>query len=142
MNSRICRVASVAMVLFALVLLFVSCEDRGGASLIISSDTYVIEAGETIDVEQLREMFLADTESSAVTTASTAVATHDDTSADMTNVSADDEVADTVYWVKNGEVWHMKSTCASLSRSKNIISGTIEEAMLAGKNRVCKRCGN
>ena len=134
MNSRICRVASLIMVLFALVLLFVSCEDRGGASFIISSDTYVVEAGETIDAEKLREMFLADTEPSADTTASTETAKHDDTSAD--------EAVDTVYWVKNGEVWHTKSTCSSLSRSKNILSGTVEEAMLAGKNRVCKRCGN
>ena len=46
-----------------------------------------------------------------------------------------------VYWVKNGEVWHVRASCASLSRSKNILSGTIEEALDAGKPRVCKRCG-
>ena len=46
-----------------------------------------------------------------------------------------------VYWVKNGEVWHVRASCSSLSRSKNILSGTIEEALDAGKARVCKRCG-
>ncbi|MBE6611306.1 MAG: hypothetical protein E7632_02335 [Ruminococcaceae bacterium] len=47
----------------------------------------------------------------------------------------------TVYWVPNGEVWHLKSDCSTLSRSKTILSGTIEGAMDAGKDRVCKRCG-
>ena len=105
------------------------------ASLIISSDTYTIEAGETVDIDELRKAFLADTQPS-VTVES------DDTSTDQTGAAADDEVTDTVYWVKNGEVWHTKSTCSSLSRSKDIRSGTVEEAMLAGKDRVCKRCGS
>ncbi len=46
----------------------------------------------------------------------------------------------TVYWVKNGEVWHRTDKCSSLSRSKNIRSGTVEDAMLAGKKRQCKVC--
>ena len=48
---------------------------------------------------------------------------------------------DTVYWVKNGEVWHLKESCSSLSRSKNIQSGSVDDAKAAGKDRVCKRCG-
>ncbi|MBO5219911.1 MAG: hypothetical protein J6C52_10800 [Clostridia bacterium] len=47
-----------------------------------------------------------------------------------------------VYWVKNGEVWHISVNCSSLSRSKSILSGTVEAAMDAGKERVCKRCGS
>lgn len=47
----------------------------------------------------------------------------------------------TVYWVENGEVWHTKSSCPSLSRSKKIISGSLSDAKSAGKERVCKRCG-
>lgn len=53
----------------------------------------------------------------------------------------DDEAEDTVYWVKSGEVWHTTDKCSSLSRSKDIRSGSIRDAMLAGKTRVCKRCG-
>ena len=53
----------------------------------------------------------------------------------------DDETADTVYWVKSGEVWHITDKCTSLSRSKDIRSGSIRDAMLAGKTRVCKKCG-
>lgn len=47
----------------------------------------------------------------------------------------------TVYWVKNGEVWHISEKCPSLSRSKSILSGTVSEAKENGKARVCKRCG-
>ncbi len=47
----------------------------------------------------------------------------------------------TVYWTENGEVWHTRTSCSSLKRSKNLTSGSIEQAILAGKDRVCKRCG-
>lgn len=50
-------------------------------------------------------------------------------------------VSDTVYWVQNGEVWHISINCPSLSRSKNILSGSQTDAKAAGKSRVCKRCG-
>jgi len=45
--------------------------------------------------------------------------------------------SDTVYWVANGEVYHESETCAALSRSSNIKSGTIEESH---KSRACKVC--
>ena len=34
----------------------------------------------------------------------------------------------TVYWVSNGIVFHLDKNCASLSRSKNILEGTIAES--------------
>lgn len=43
----------------------------------------------------------------------------------------------TVYWVKNGKVYHSTPNCSSLSRSKNIRSGTISQS---GKPRGCKNC--
>ena len=43
----------------------------------------------------------------------------------------------TVYWVKNGKVYHSTPDCTSLSRSKNIQSGTISQS---GKSRGCKNC--
>ena len=45
----------------------------------------------------------------------------------------------TVYWVSNGIVFHLDKNCASLSRSKNILEGTIAESK---KPRVCKICGH
>ena len=43
----------------------------------------------------------------------------------------------TVYWTPNGEVYHSTPNCPSLSRSKTILSGSIEES---GKSRGCKNC--
>jgi len=42
-----------------------------------------------------------------------------------------------VYWVQSGKVWHTTMSCSSLSRSKNILSGTIAES---GKERGCNIC--
>jgi len=44
-----------------------------------------------------------------------------------------------VYWVDDGEVYHLSKDCRALSRSDDIHSGTIAES---GKERVCKICGN
>lgn len=46
-----------------------------------------------------------------------------------------------VYWTEGGSVWHVSKECSSLKNSKNIISGSVEEAQNAGKERVCSRCG-
>lgn len=65
-----------------------------------------------------------------------------ETSAPQTDSVKDTEPqTDTVYWVDGGEVWHTRADCSSLSRSKNVRSGTVSDAMAAGKSRVCKRCG-
>ncbi len=45
------------------------------------------------------------------------------------------------YYTAGGTVWHCDSSCASLSRSKNVLEGTVSEAMLSGKTRPCTRCG-
>lgn len=45
-----------------------------------------------------------------------------------------------VYWTSGGEVWHSTKDCPSLKRSKNIHSGSIEQARTAGKDRPCKNC--
>lgn len=74
----------------------------------------------------------------AETTAETAAETTPVTTATPTR---EIPTTGTVYWVKNGEVWHLKESCSSLSRSKNIQSGTVSDAIAAGKGRVCKRCG-
>ena len=76
----------------------------------------------------------------AVTTAETTAAPIPETSAE-TSPTREIPSTGTVYWVKNGEVWHIKESCSSLSRSKNIQSGTVSDAIAAGKGRVCKRCG-
>ncbi len=55
--------------------------------------------------------------------------------------SSSDRKTGTVYWVESGKVWHTTDKCSTLSRSKDIMSGTVDAAKAAGKERVCKRCG-
>ena len=45
-----------------------------------------------------------------------------------------------VYWTESGTVYHFRDTCSTLKRSKKIFQGSIEEAILAQKERVCKTC--
>lgn len=42
-----------------------------------------------------------------------------------------------VYWTPNGKTYHSKSTCRTLSRSKIINSGTVNES---GKDFKCENC--
>ena len=59
----------------------------------------------------------------------------------LTEVEDVDEEKQIVYWTKNGSVWHIDEDCYRLNKSKEIISGTIDEAKESGKERVCSSCG-
>lgn len=45
-----------------------------------------------------------------------------------------------VFWTPSGKIWHKSSECSYLSSSKEIYHGSIEEAMLEGKERQCTKC--
>ena len=45
-------------------------------------------------------------------------------------------------WTPGGAVYHLSRECFSLSSSKEVIIGTVEEAILAGKTRCCSVCGD
>ena len=64
-----------------------------------------------------------------------------ETASPPVTASDNSDAEDSVYWVAGGDVWHLRSDCPSLSRSKNIKSGSVSDAVAAGKARVCKRCG-
>ena len=55
--------------------------------------------------------------------------------------TSDETTIDVVYWTEGGSVWHNTKDCSALARSKNIISGSVHDAVRAGKERVCKKCG-
>ena len=46
----------------------------------------------------------------------------------------------TVFWTEGGGVWHLFNNCGHLKRSKKIYYGTVEEAVEAGKEKVCSTC--
>lgn len=52
------------------------------------------------------------------------------------------ETDGTVYWTKNGGVYHLYKDCGYIKSSSEIISGTSEEALATGKSGVCSRCQN
>lgn len=43
----------------------------------------------------------------------------------------------TVYWTPSGKVYHSSPNCSTLSRSSNVLSGTISQS---GKSRACEVC--
>ena len=47
-----------------------------------------------------------------------------------------------LYWLENGSVWHISLNCGSIAKSdpKNLHSGSITDALNAGKERGCKVC--
>lgn len=47
-----------------------------------------------------------------------------------------------VYWTKSGSVWHLSTSCSSLAKTDpaGLLSGTEDDAIAAGKERVCKKC--
>ena len=56
--------------------------------------------------------------------------------------SENTEHVEVCYYTPSGETWHLNRECSSLKNSKNVIEGTIATAMVAGKSRVCSRCGD
>lgn len=45
-----------------------------------------------------------------------------------------------VYWVTNGKRYHAVDWCYTLENSKTILSGTLDEAIAAGKDTPCSKC--
>lgn len=54
-----------------------------------------------------------------------------------TNNSASTDNAGTVYWTPNGKSYHTTKGCPTLSRSKTILEGSVQES---GKNDPCDKC--
>lgn len=46
----------------------------------------------------------------------------------------------TAYWTPSGKSYHFSKSCPSLSRSKNIRTGTLQDALNAGKKDPCNNC--
>lgn len=54
-----------------------------------------------------------------------------------TNTSDSTTTSGTVYWTPNGKSYHTTKSCSTLSRSKTILEGTLQES---GKSDPCDRC--
>ncbi len=47
---------------------------------------------------------------------------------------------DIVFWCKNSKIWHLFEDCGYLKNSDAVSSGSIEDAMSYGKEKVCSSC--
>ena len=57
--------------------------------------------------------------------------------------AAESALGDTVvYWAPYGKVYHMDDDCSALDRSEELTYGTVDEAIAAGRTRLCKFCAN
>lgn len=64
----------------------------------------------------------------------------EDDGAAMQDTETENE--NTVFWLEGGTVWHKSLSCPSLKGKENILSGTERDAIAAGKEHLCKRCGS
>lgn len=135
-----CKAVVVITWCIVMLLLMSGCGDKTYPLFGISSETYSFESGLLLLSDDTTAV-MPDTESDETEPLETdAVDTvPDETDAVRTN-AIDSDAEGTVYWVKNGKVWHTSKNCSSLSRSKDIISGTTDQALNNGKERACKKC--
>ncbi len=56
--------------------------------------------------------------------------------------AAMDAITDDVYWSPFGKVYHTHDDCSSLNQSDSLTYGTVEQAIAAGRTRLCSFCAN
>ena len=49
---------------------------------------------------------------------------------------------ETVYWAPFGKVYHTHEDCSALNRSESLTFGTVDQAIAAGRTRLCSFCAN
>lgn len=59
---------------------------------------------------------------------------------DSTTNEITGDLSRAAYWTSGGKSYHFDSNCPSLSKSKNIKSGTLQDALNAGKKDPCNNC--
>lgn len=59
---------------------------------------------------------------------------------DSTTNEITGDLSRTAYWTKSGKSYHFSKECPSLSRSKNIYEGTLQDALNANKTDPCNNC--
>ena len=95
------------------------------------SDGYY--GGDTMNAEQLSKIL-------ASLNDETTIFESYDISCESCIISDELDNNEVYYWTANGEVLHKDGKCRYLKNSKEIQSGSAEEAFKAGKKRKCSSC--
>ena len=56
--------------------------------------------------------------------------------------AAMEAIASDVYWSPFGKVYHTHEDCSSLNQSDSLTYGDVEQAIAAGRTRLCSFCAN
>lgn len=151
---------SLALCVLLLLLTLVSCmrepKELGGVpvtpEMLASVSRSLDEAKESETTSKKTNKTQASEETQAQTVHTTSSEVNQSSVADttanseassvVTVVTALEEVGipETVYWTESGKVYHWKETCGSLRHSEHVLSGSVDEALAAKKERACKSC--
>ena len=85
-------------------------------------------------------LFCSCMEDVAVSYVGDTVAFEDVSYLESVQIKGEHQGENTVFWTDSGKVWHIKSECGSLKNAEKINNGSIDKALEAGKERVCKKC--
>lgn len=148
-DMKNCKRALIAFLPFVIVFVFASCNVKesnnnfkGGELIdegLLSEIRSELEISETLteDADENTSDIEDDGTVSSIES-STNGYTETNTATDITTENVSDGI--TVYWSESGSVWHLHEDCGHLKNSKNIFSGSEEEASEAGKERLCSSC--
>lgn len=123
----------ILMIFTVLALTFAACGQESGRRIVIKSNGTYINAEDYPAPSTTEKEKAAEPVPSLSQTARQTAQTPDG--------EGDSAENGEVFWTEGGEVWHLTENCSSLSRSKNILSGSVDDAIGAGKERACMRCG-
>lgn len=136
----------IALTIAFIILFLTSC------SLFIPSERF--DGGKLLDSDEMSriksEVFATDTETEEQATESKSVCETEERSTER-EVCSDENLSKaesetignltkTVFWTESGTVWHLFKNCGYLKESKNILSGSVKEALEEGKEKVCTNC--
>ena len=159
MRRNVFKISVFIFAVVILALIFCGCDLRESHNNFRGGELLDAERMSDIKESLLNESRISDTETSKNTEKTSDkqteifTETQSNTELEMTTEESNNDSESTsknedndesddlnvVYWIKGGTVWHLSDECYHIS-NKDILSGTVEEAMEAGKTKVCSSC--
>ena len=156
MNKRI----GLGLIIFALAMLWCACtysgeDELGGIRVtpeVLESVSAALASGSQTESNEdsayvTTEMGIAESKETGPAVSETKISAESVSATveimqteEITSATFADAEVTVVYWTENGTVYHLRKDCSSLRRSTHILQGSIEEAIVAKKERVCKSC--
>lgn len=117
--------ALISLLVVIMVLTLASCDN--GKTMKVEYN------GSELSVSEINSILESSLEKNTEDIASIEVLPYKETIAEI-------DAADTVYFTESGTVWHTEKTCHYANQGKVLYYGTQEDAISAGKTRICSGC--